>query len=83
MSKLATRPRLIGAMAVSVLGAIAFGAGFALADQPHMVSALASLQSARTELAIATPDKGGHRVKALADVDAAITQVNLGIDAAR
>ena len=83
MSKLFSRPRVIGAAAVGLVGALAFGAGFALADQPHMQSALGFLQSARAELAMATPDKGGHRVKALGDVDAAIAQVKLGIAFAR
>ena len=40
-------------------------------------------QDWQTELAMATPDKGGHRVKALGDVDAAIAQVKLGIAFAR
>jgi hypothetical protein len=37
------------------------------------------LQSARTELQAATPNKGGHREKALNLIDAAIAEVRAGI----
>lgn len=47
--------------------------------QPHMRAALGSLQSARNSLNAATADKGGHRVKAMEFVNAAIDQVNRGI----
>ena len=50
-------------------------------DQPHMQSALDALQSAKTNLQNATADKGGHRVKALEFVNAAIDEVNAGIAA--
>ncbi|WP_291611764.1 hypothetical protein [Bradyrhizobium sp.] len=48
-------------------------------NQPHMRAALASLQNARAQLQTATPDKGGHRVKAIDLVNAAIAEVQRGI----
>jgi hypothetical protein len=59
--------------------AVGYGVGVAQADQPHMQGALADLQAARGELQAAIPDKGGHRVNALALVDQAIGQVRAGI----
>jgi hypothetical protein len=47
--------------------------------QPRLQAALASLQSAQTELESATADKGGHRVAALAFVKKAIDDVNAGM----
>jgi hypothetical protein len=51
-------------------------------DQPHMQTALDALQVAQTELAAATPNKAGHRAKALEYVKAAIAEVKLGLNAA-
>lgn len=48
-------------------------------NQPHMRAALNSLQAARAQLQTATPDKGGHRVKAIDLVNAAIAEVQKGI----
>ena len=48
-------------------------------DQPFMQAARADLQTAKRELQRATPDKGGHRVKAINLVNQAIAQVNQGI----
>jgi hypothetical protein len=48
--------------------------------QPHMVAALEALKTARTELAIAAEDKGGHRAAALAATDVAIKQTKDGIE---
>ena len=47
--------------------------------QPHMQSALDHLKSAKEELEKATPDKGGHRVKAISLTKSAIAQVEKGI----
>ncbi len=47
--------------------------------QPHMKAALESLRQAKEQLEKATPDKGGHRVKALEAVNKAIEQVEKGI----
>ena len=52
----------------------------ALANQPHMKSALGHLQAARGELEQASTDKGGHRVAALNAVDAAIRETRMGIE---
>jgi len=48
--------------------------------QPNMEQALGSLHEARINLEVSSPDKGGHRVRALELVNQAITQVRLGIN---
>ena len=58
---------------------VGFFAGQALANQPHMEAALASLQTSRAELVAALDNKGGHRLKALGYVDQAIYEVKAGI----
>jgi Spy/CpxP family protein refolding chaperone len=64
---------LAGALAISLVPA-------AGADpQPKMHDALDFLQSAERALQVATPDKGGHRVKALELTRSAIAQVREGI----
>lgn len=62
-------------------GAVAAGllAGRAVADQPHMQAALDHLREAREQLEKASPDKGGHRAKALDFTRRAIVQVEEGI----
>ena len=47
--------------------------------QPNMERALGSLHEARISLEESSPDKGGHRVRALELVNQAITQVRLGM----
>ena len=47
--------------------------------QPKMHDALGSLKSALASLQDATPDKGGHRVKAISLTKSAIEQVEKGI----
>lgn len=70
-------------LAVSGGLAVALGVGFfagqAVADQPHMASALEALRTSRAELVAATANKGGHRLKALGYVDQAIAEVKAGI----
>ena len=51
----------------------------AVPDQPFMKAARGDLNTARSELQKATPDKGGHRVKAIGLVNSAIAEVNAGI----
>lgn len=72
-------------MAAIVLVAAAAGmlaVSFANASkQPHMDDALASLSSARTALVAAKANKGGHRVETIELVDAAIVEVQKGIEA--
>ena len=47
--------------------------------QPHMREALDALHLAERELSAATHDKGGHRVKALRLVQAAISEAEKGV----
>jgi cell division protein FtsN len=66
---------------VAVAMIASFAAGFAFAAQPHMQAALKALRNSRADLEAALPDKAGHRVKAIALVDQAITEVQAGIAA--
>ena len=56
-----------------------FAVATAVPDQPFMKAARGDLNTARSELQKATPDKGGHRVKAIGLVNSAISEVNAGI----
>jgi uncharacterized protein HemX len=47
-------------------------------QEPHMSAALGHLQKAKEELQRATPNKGGHREKAMELVNQAIQQVQEG-----
>jgi len=47
--------------------------------QPNMEQALGNLHAARINLEVSSPDKGGHRVRALELVNQAIYQVRQGI----
>ena len=60
--------------------ASSLGIGYAIGAQPHMQETIVLLQNARTELAAATPNKGGHRERALALIDQAIAEVTDGIN---
>ena len=73
--------RILG-IAILLLGLAAIGQA-ATPDQPYMEAARADLMKAKSELQMATRDKGGHRAKALALVNQAIVQVNAGIVYAR
>jgi hypothetical protein len=73
--------RIAGALVV-VFGLIAV-ANATPPDQPFMEAARADLQKAKSELQLATRDKGGHRAKAVDLVNRAIGQVNAGIQFAR
>jgi hypothetical protein len=59
--------------------AASMGIGYAVGAQPHMAESIALLQSGRAELAAATPNKGGHRERALGLIDQAIGEVRAGI----
>jgi hypothetical protein len=48
-------------------------------DQPNMQSAKLNLQNAKANLIAASPNKGGHRAKAINLVNEAIAEVNRGI----
>ena len=74
--KLSSAVRKLGLGAALTAG---IGIGYALGAQPHMTATITMLQSARAELAQATPNKGGHRERALALIDQAIGEVRAGI----
>lgn len=59
--------------------ATSLGIGYAIGAQPHMGESLAFLQSARGELQAATPNKGGHRERAIGLIDNAIAEVRAGM----
>ena len=64
-----------------VLAAVTLAASsVCFADQPNMQAALASLVQARESLQKATHDKGGHRARAIKIIDAAIVEVQGGIN---
>jgi hypothetical protein len=65
---------LIGVTAGAIVGACV-----AMAAQPNMQAALGSMQAARAELVRATPNKGGHRERALGFLDSAIGETKAGI----
>ena len=69
--------RILG-IAILLLGLAAIGQA-ATPDQPFMQAARADLMKAKSELQMATRDKGGHRAKALSLVNQAIAEVDRGI----
>jgi len=75
-----SRRRVIVAVLLCAVLVSGFLLGRASADQPHMQAALEHLRMAKGELERAESDKGGHRVKALALVNDAISQVERGIE---
>jgi hypothetical protein len=74
MTTFSARAMLLGAAI-----AASMGIGYAVGAQPHMTASIALLQSARGELAAATPNKGGHRERALGLIDQAISEVRAGV----
>ena len=78
--------RSLGSLAASGLAAapvLVSGVDAAHADQPFMQEALAALRGARNALLNAAPNKGGHRNRAIALIDKAISEVVAGIEFAR
>jgi hypothetical protein len=73
-------PCIRRALVVALPLVTVFGAGVAVGAQPHMTNALQALQTARSELLLASPNKGGHRDQAIELVNRAINQVQLGIN---
>jgi hypothetical protein len=67
---------LVGLFLVAAIS-LAYG------NQPHMDNALRHLQAAKVELEKASPNKGGHRDRAMQLVDQAINQVVEGIRSAK
>jgi hypothetical protein len=78
--KLKSRSGILAIALALLLGAIIGGTAVA-ATQVHMHNALTDLQSAATQLQVATADKAGHRQNAIDLVNQAIHQVNMGIAA--
>ncbi len=74
-----SRNRIVVACLLCVVLLSGFVMGRASADQPHMQAALEHLRAARAELDKADADKGGHRMKAIALVNDAISQVEKGV----
>ena len=66
-----------GASALLALGIVI---GQAMAYQEHMHAALDALRTAKSELEMAERNKGGHRVEALRLTNAAIREVQAGIE---
>lgn len=82
MSDMIRPARRRGSLVLAALlsmAVVGFAAGYVVAAQPHMHNALDALQTARSELQLSAHNKGGHRVKALELVNAAILQVRRGI----
>jgi len=69
----------INRVLMGVVVASSLSIGYATGAQPHMEATIGLLQKARAELAAATPNKGGHRERALGLIDQAIEQVREGI----
>jgi hypothetical protein len=71
------RQKRLAAIAALAVFIVALGAGqenLARAEnQPRMERAIDLLIEARAHLQNATPDKGGHRVKAIGQINRAIT----------
>ncbi len=80
MSQLTRRD--LAALTASGVAAAAFVASAlpAEARQGNMDHAINALREARRALQAATPNKGGHRERAIELVDRAIDQVRQGID---
>ena len=68
----------LGVMLVFSIG-LNFSQPLQAEKQPHMHTALKSLQLAKAELKRSSHDKGGHRVKAIGLVKEAIDQVKKGV----
>jgi hypothetical protein len=69
----------VGKLLLGTAIAASMGIGYAIGAQPHMAESITLLQSARAELAAATPNKGGHRERALGLIDQAIGEVRAGM----
>jgi len=66
-------------LVLGVFGLLFVFATVAFADQPRMTAARTDLQQAKVQLQAAMNNKGGHRVKAIDYINAAISEVNQGI----
>lgn len=68
------------AMGTLAVPAVTVFAESALAYQGNMEQAIAELRTALHSLREATPDKGGHKAKAVTLIEQAIGEVRAGID---
>ena len=68
------------ATAGAAASALALTATPTLAYQGNMEQALSALQAALQSLQAATPNKGGHRVRAIHLIEHAMGEVQAGID---
>ena len=68
------------AMGTLAVPAITVFAESALSYQGNMEQAIAELRTALHSLREATPDKGGHKAKAVTLIEQAIGEVQAGID---
>jgi hypothetical protein len=77
-----TRRNLLSLIAVGAGAAtmLAASTGGAMAYQGNMERALAELQTALQSLREATPDKGGHKARAVNLIEQAMGEVQAGID---
>ena len=66
-----------------VVSLAALGVNTMRAGQPHMERALEHLRAARAELLTAEHNKGGWRLRAIANTDRAIHETEAGINFAR
>ena len=68
-------------MMAAGMSAILFGGSTVFAEpQPQMRKAMEKLESALKHLKDGTADKGGHRVKAIELVEAAMVEVRAGME---
>lgn len=77
-----SKTRFAAVLGAALLVGGALG-GVAMAYQGHMLAARNALFAARAQLAVSSRNKGGHRVAALNAVNAAIRQVNIGLQVGR
>ena len=80
MRHVTRRQALIAASLGGALVAAIHPTGVQAEEQPAMKAAQLALLSAAQHLKAATPDKGGHRAKALQLVKNAINEVQKGIE---
>lgn len=74
--------REVAALTAGISGMAVLAGTPAQANQPNMQKALDHLHAARSALMDANDNKGGHRKKAVAYVDAAIEETKAGMKAA-
>jgi hypothetical protein len=76
----ASRRQVLTLAAAALPATLALPSTPANAYQGNMERALASLQEAMASLEAATPNKGGHRERAMQIIQRAMNQVQMGID---